>query len=85
MSEEDKSDLKKLLYHVESDPSTGHIGMAEMQQIHTADIREIKATQKQIQDKHKTLYRFIAGVGGAVTFVVGKSWSNIIGYVKAVI
>jgi hypothetical protein len=84
MTTEENSDLKELLYIVKSDPSMGHIGMAEMLQIHSKDIREIKNDQKKIQERNKVLYRVGVAAGGVITFVVGKSWGNLVVLLKGV-
>ena len=82
MTPEEKSDFGKVLYILESDPSTGHIGIAETLQIHTKEIREIREEQKKIQERNKVIHRFAVGVAGVFTFVVGKSWSHIVILVK---
>jgi hypothetical protein len=46
MSASIEKKLDRILFHIESDPSTGHIGMAEQTQINTKDINNIKTRSK---------------------------------------
>jgi len=46
MSDSIEKKIDRILFHIESDPSTGHIGMAEQTQINTKDIGNIKTRNK---------------------------------------
>ena len=67
MTKEDKSDLKKLLFHIESDPKMGHIGMAERLEL-------IETRVSTIENRHKVIYRvgvlFGAISGGIITWAI---------------
>ena len=67
MTHSEKSDLKKLLFYMESDPKMGHIGMAERLEL-------IEKRVDTIENRHKVIYRvgviFGAIGGGLVTWVL---------------
>lgn len=67
MTKEDKSDLKKLLFYMESDPKMGHIGMAERLEL-------FEKRLDIIENRHKVIYRvgmFIGAIcGGAITWAL---------------
>jgi len=67
MTKEDKSDLKKLLFYMESDPKMGHIGMAERLEL-------FEKRLDVIENRHKVIYRVgvLMGAigGGIITWVV---------------
>ena len=67
MTSEDKSDLKKLLFYMESDPKMGHIGIAERLEL-------FEKRLDSIEGRHKVIYRVGIILGGVATFAVGKSW-----------
>ena len=77
MNQQETKAIDRILFHIESDPKTGHVGMAEMLQIHSKEIREIKDNQKSLQDRNKLIHRVGIAFVGVVTFVVGKSWNFI--------
>ena len=72
MSEDEKSDLKKLLFYMESDPKMGHVGIAEKLEL-------FEKRLENIENKHKVIYRVGIALGGIATFAAGKSWTLIKG------
>ena len=84
MTAEEKKSVDRILFYIESDPSTGHIGMAEMLQIHSKEIQDIRDNQNTIQERNRVLYRVGVTIGGLVTFIVGKSWSSIVMFFKTI-
>ena len=68
MTKEEKSDLKKLLFYMESDPKMGHIGIAEKLEI-------VEKRLDTIENRHKVIYRVgvvIGAIGGGVVTWVLK-------------
>ena len=67
MSEDEKSDLKKLLFYMESDPKMGHIGIAERLEL-------FEKRLDIIENRHKVIYRVgvVIGAigGGAITWLL---------------
>ena len=62
MSEDEKSDLKKLLFYMESDPKMGHIGIAERLEL-------FEKRLDVIENRHKVIYRVgvvIGAIGGGM-------------------
>ena len=58
--------LDRILFYLESDKATGHIGMAEQQQIDTKRLDEL-------QNKYKIVYRVGIALGGIVAG--GLTWA----------
>ena len=56
--------LDRILFYLESDKSTGHIGMAEQQQINTKGIDELKG-------KYKIVYRVGIALGSIGVTLLG--------------
>lgn len=67
MTKEEKTDLKKLLFYMESDPKMGHIGMAERMELFDERL-------DKIENRHKVIYRvsvvLSAVFGGIITWVI---------------
>lgn len=84
MSEETQT-VGKILFILESDPKTGHIGIAEQLVILTKRVDSIEDNQIKIQERNKILYRVGVAFGGAVAFIIGKSWSSIVLFFKTII
>jgi len=70
MTREEKKSVDKILFLLESDPKTGHIGIAEQLVIITKRV-------DSIENRHKVIYRVGIVLGGCATFVLGKSWTVI--------
>ena len=77
MNQKETKTIDKILFILESDPKTGHIGVAEQLVILTKRVDSIEDNQAKIQDRNKMLYRISVGIGGVLTFVIGKSWGAI--------
>ena len=77
MNQKEVKEVAQILFILESDPKTGHIGVAEQLVILTKRVDSIEDNQAKIQDRNKMLYRISVGIGGVLTFVIGKSWSFI--------
>lgn len=56
--------IDRILFYLESDKSTGHIGMAEQQQINTKGIEEL-------QGKYKIVYRVGIALGSIGVTALG--------------
>ena len=84
MNQHEKSDLKKLLYHIESDPKTGHIGMAEKLISIDERVTTIEQNQAKLQERNKVLYKVGVTIIGVCTFVIGKSFNSIVMFFKAI-
>jgi hypothetical protein len=82
MNQHEKSDLKKVLYHIESDPKTGHVGIAEKIISIDERVTAIELGQTKIQERNKVLYKVGVTVVGVGTFVIGKSWSAIVAFLR---
>ena len=67
MNQHEKTDLKKLLFYMESDPKMGHIGMAERLEL-------FEKRLDIIENRHKVIYRVgvVMGAvfGGAATWFI---------------
>jgi len=67
MTQAEKKSIDKILFLLESDPKTGHIGIAEQLVIITKRV-------DSIENRHKVIYRVGIALGGIATFALGKSW-----------
>jgi len=65
MSDSIEKKIDRILFYLESDDTTGHVGIAEQTQINTRDISEIKTNEKV-----KT--RTAVALGGVAGFVVAN-------------
>jgi hypothetical protein len=67
MTKEEKTDLKKLLFYMESDPKMGHVGMAEK-------FEQFEKRLESMENKHKVIYRVSVVIGaiggGALTWMI---------------
>jgi len=67
MTKEEKSDLKKLLFYMESDPKMGHIGIAEK-------LEKVEKRLDTMESRHKVIYRVgvVLGAvsGGVITWLI---------------
>jgi len=61
MSDSIEKKIDRILFYLESDDSTGHIGLAEQTQINTKDITEIKTRNK-----------IVIGVAAVIGFIGGN-------------
>jgi len=61
MSDSIEKKIDRILFYLESDDSTGHIGLAEQTQINTKDITDIK-----------TRNRIVIGVAAVIGFIGGN-------------
>ena len=84
MSATELKAIDRILFHIESDPKTGHIGMSEQLVILSDRVDSIEASQTRIQERNKVLYRVGVAIGGITTFIIGKSWSAILLFFKAI-
>ena len=69
--------IDRILFYLESDKTTGHIGIAEQTQINTSEIRKIIETDKVRMGK--------IGAVGVVFGVLGSLAFRVLGYLKLVI
>jgi hypothetical protein len=68
MTTDEKSDLKKVLFYMESDPKMGHIGIAERLEL-------FEKRLDVIENRHKVIYRVgvvVGAIGGGVATWVLK-------------
>ena len=72
MTQEEKKSVDRILYLIESDPKTGHVGIAEQLGLITKRV-------DSIENRHKVIYRVGIALGGIATFAAGKSWTLIKG------
>ena len=77
MSDSIEKKLDRILFYLESDKSTGHIGIAEQTQINTRDIHEIKTDKKITAGK--------IGVAGLILGAIGTVLLKILGIIKLVL
>ena len=67
MTQEEKKSVDRILYLIESDPKTGHVGIAEQLGLITKRV-------DSIENRHKVIYRvgvlFGAIGGGVITWVI---------------
>jgi hypothetical protein len=64
MNDENRELLKKILFHMESDPKMGHIGIAEKLEL-------IEERVRVIEGRHKVIYRVGVVVGALCTSAIG--------------
>ena len=76
MSDSIEKKIDRILFYLESDESTGHIGVIEQQTINTKDIQEIKTNEKVRMGK--------IGVIGAVFGFIGANFGTILRILKSV-
>ena len=69
--------IDRILFYLESDKSTGHIGIAEQTQINTKEIRQIIETDKVRMGK--------IGVIGFVFGIIGSLSLRILTYLKYIV
>ena len=84
MTQSEKTDIQKLLFHFESDSKIGHIGIGEQLTNLTDRVDKLTDRVDSIESRHKIIYRVGVGMGGVATFVIGKSWSIILTSVKSI-
>ena len=77
MSESIEKKLDRILFHIESDSKTGHVGIAEQTQLNTKDISVLKTDKKITAGK--------VGVAGLIFGTVGAILLKLLGVIKFVL